>query len=106
MFYELRRYTAQPGRRGELVQYMEDVIIPYQVAKGMVVVASFTDEEDPDSYVWMRRFDDEVQRKELYAAAYDDERWKNEIGPVIGQLMIRDKMVVSRIVPTPKSVLR
>ncbi|AWN23878.1 NIPSNAP family containing protein [Deinococcus irradiatisoli] len=106
MFYELRRYTAQPGRRGDLVKYMEDVIIPYQVAAGMVVVASFTDEEDPDGYVWMRRFDDEAQREQLYAAAYDTERWKNEIGPAVDQLMVRSKMVVTRIVPTPKSVLR
>jgi len=29
-FYEIRRYQARPGRRAEWVQYMEDVVIPFQ----------------------------------------------------------------------------
>ncbi|GAA4008029.1 NIPSNAP family protein [Deinococcus rubellus] len=105
MFYELRRYTAQPGRRDELVKFMEEVIIPYQVSKGMVVTASFIDEENPDVYIWMRRFEDEADRQQLYAATYDNDHWKNEIAPITSQLMIREKMVVTRIVPTAKSVL-
>lgn len=105
MFYELRRYTAQPGRRDELVKFMEEVIIPFQVSKGMVVAASFIDEENPDIYIWMRRFVDEAERQQLYTAAYDNDHWKNEIAPIINQLMIREKMLITRIVPTAKSVL-
>ena len=56
MFYELRQYRAQPGRREELARYMEDVIIPFQVGKGMVISGSFTGEKDEDLYVWIRRF--------------------------------------------------
>ncbi len=54
MFYELRHYQARPGYREEWVRYMEDVIIPSQVSKGMVITASFVDEEHEDGYVWMR----------------------------------------------------
>jgi hypothetical protein len=105
MFYELRHYQSRPGRREEWVQYMEDVIIPFQVSKGMVITASFVDEEHEDGYVWMRRFESEEQRKQLYAATYDADRWKDEIAPVVDKLLIREAIVVTRLVPTSKSVL-
>ncbi|MEU6332108.1 hypothetical protein ABZ851_33355 [Streptomyces sp. NPDC047049] len=35
MYYEIRRYQAQPGRREEWVRYMEDVVIPLQASLGM-----------------------------------------------------------------------
>jgi len=76
MFYELRRYQTRPGRRDEWVRYMEDVIIPFQVSKGMVITASFIDEGDEDGFVWIRRFEDEAQRERLYAATYGSDRWK------------------------------
>lgn len=106
MFYELRRYQTRPGRRDEWVRYMEDVIIPFQVSKGMVITASFVDEDDEDGYLWMRRFEDEAQRERLYAETYDSDRWKDEIAPVVDELLIQEKIVVTRVVPTSKSVLR
>ena len=68
MLFELREYRVQPGQRENWVRFMEEVTIPFQVAKGMVIVGSFTGEEEDDLYVWIRRFDDEDQRKALYAA--------------------------------------
>jgi hypothetical protein len=106
MFYEIRRYQAVAGRRDEWVRYMEDVVIPYQQSHGMTVTASFVDEQDPDGYIWIRRFDDETQRENLYAAVYEDDRWKNEIGPVVYGLLIPEKSVVTRVVPTPASPLK
>ncbi|MGW7002264.1 NIPSNAP family protein [Streptomyces sp. NPDC054933] len=106
MFYEIRRYQARPGRRQEWVHYMEEVVIPFQSGKGMSVIASFTDEEDSDGYVWIRRFDDEEQRQALYAAVYDDDRWKDEIGPAVRELLIPEKTLVTRAVPTALSSLR
>jgi NIPSNAP len=106
MIYELRQYRAQPGRRDDLARYMEEVIIPFQASKGMVIVASFVGEQDEDLYVWIRRFEDEADRERLYAAVYESERWKNEIGPHVGALLDRPRMVITRLSPTPKSVLR
>ena len=105
MIYELRQYRAQPGRRDDLARYMEDVIIPFQASKGMVVVASFVGEQEDDLYVWIRRFEDEAERERLYAAVYESERWKNEIGPHVSALLDRPQMVITRLTPTPKSVL-
>jgi NIPSNAP protein len=105
MLYELRQYRAQPGRRDDLARFMEDVIIPFQASKGMVIVASFVAEEEDDLYVWIRRFEDEADRVRLYAAVYEDERWKTEIAPRVGEMLDRPRMVITRLNPTPKSVL-
>ncbi|WP_194917805.1 NIPSNAP family protein [Catenulispora rubra] len=106
MFYEIRRYQIQPGRREEWVRYMEDVIIPFQQSKGMDVTASFIDEEDADGYVWIRRFEDEAERETLYAAVYESDGWKDDIGPAVNKLLIAEKTAVTRVVPTPASPLR
>lgn len=106
MFYEFREYRTRPGQRENWVKFMEDVIIPFQVSKGMVVVGSFVGEEEDDLYVWVRRFESEEERKRLYETVYESDTWKNEIGPKIPEMMIREKMVITRLVPTRKSVLR
>lgn len=106
MYYEIRRYQVRPGRREEWVRYMEDVVIPFQASLGVDVTASFADAEDEDGYVWMRRFEDEAQSEALYAAVYEHDRWKNEIGPAVHELLLAEKIAVTRVVPTPASPLR
>ena len=106
MFYEIRRYQTRPGRREEWVRYMEDTIIPFQESHGMSVTASFIDEEQPDAYVWIRRFQDEEQRVALYAAVYDSERWQQEIAPAVAELLLLDRSVITRVAPTSTSALR
>ena len=105
MLFELRQYRVVAGQRETWVRFMEDVIIPFQASKGMVVVGSFVGDEDPDLYVWIRRFEDEQERERLYAAVYETDTWKNEIAPRTAELLDREKMVVTRLVPTPKSVV-
>lgn len=105
MFFEFRQYSCFPGKRDEWVEYMESVVIPFQASKGMVVVGSFVDEEDENIYYWMRRFTDEEERKRLYAAVYESDEWKNTMGPRVGELLDRSKIVVKRIVPTSKSII-
>ncbi|MFI1770004.1 NIPSNAP family protein [Streptomyces sp. NPDC020800] len=106
MYYEIRRYQAQPGRREEWVHYMEDVVLPFQTSLGMDVTASFVDVQDEDGYVWIRRFENASHSEALYAAVYDHDRWKNEIGPVVHGLLIPEKTVVTRVAPTSASPLR
>ena len=104
MFYELRQYKIFPGKMDEWVDFMEGTIIPFQVARGMVITASFRGEEDDSVYVWIRRFASEDERERLYEAVYASDEWTNEIGPRVGELIDRDGISVQRIVPTPKSV--
>jgi hypothetical protein len=104
-FYELRQYHVRPGKMDEWLQVMEGEIIPFQVSKGMVITGSFRGETDDSKYVWIRRFESEAQREALYKAVYETDHWKDEILPKILPCLDRDKMVVTRIVPTAKSVL-
>lgn len=106
MFFELRQYRMRPGQRENWVQFMEETIIPFQISKGMVIVGSFVGEQDQDLYVWIRRFTSEAEREQLYQEVYQSDRWKNEIGPRVGDLIDREQTKVSRIEATPKSVIQ
>ena len=103
-FYELRQYKVLPGMLAGWVKMMETEIIPFQVSKGMVITGSFQGETDPSVYIWLRRFETEEQRVALYAAVYESDYWKTQIAPRIPEHLDRSAMVVTRIVPTPKSV--
>lgn len=106
MFFELRQYRVKPGQRERWVKFMEETIIPFQISMGMVVCGSFVGEEEEDLYVWIRRFDSEEQREELYKKVYESDTWQKEIAPLTAEMLDREKIVVTRIAPTPKSVLR
>ncbi|TVQ39159.1 MAG: NIPSNAP family containing protein [Spirochaetaceae bacterium] len=105
MFFEFRQYTIKAGRRAEWVRFMESEIIPFQISRGMVVVGSFVDEQDADTYYWIRRFKSEKERERLYRRVYESETWKNDFSPRIGEMLYREKIVVKRLVPTPRSVI-
>jgi len=103
MFFELRQYRVKPGKREEWVKLMEEEIIPFQIAQGMVVIGSFVGEQEEDLYVWIRRFESEAQREALYQRVYESDYWKNEISPRVGDMLDRERIVVTRIVATQKS---
>jgi hypothetical protein len=106
MFFELRQYHIRPGQRGNWVKCMEEEIIPFQVKMGMVVLGSFVGEEDESVYVWIRRFTDEEERKRLYEAVYQSDYWKNEIAPRVPTMIDRERIRVTRLVATPRSVIQ
>ena len=105
MFLELTQYTTHPSQRNNWVKFMEEIIIPFQVSKGMVIVGSFVGEQDENLYVWIRRFESERERERLYEAVYQSDEWVNNIAPKIPEMLDRDKIVVTRIEPTPASVI-
>ncbi len=102
-FYELRQYKILPGKMDDWVDFMETVVIPFQVSQGMMITASFRGEEDDSVYVWMRRFDSEAERAALYEAVYESDTWTNDIGPKIPDMMDRSAIQVTRLNATPKS---
>ena len=53
MLFEFRHYKLQDDKRDDWVTFMESTIIPFQQSQGMVVLGSFIDEEDPNSYHWI-----------------------------------------------------
>ncbi len=106
MFFELREYRMKPGEEANWVNYMEEVIIPFQISKGMVILGSFVGEEEKDLYIWIRRFESETQREQLYEAVYESDTWKNEIAPKIPDMMDRSQIKVTRLEATPRSVIQ
>lgn len=106
MFFELRQYRTHPGQRDNWVRFMEDVIIPFQTAKGMEIVGSFVSPEEDDLYVWIRRFENDTEKDRLYAEVYQSDHWKTEIAPKIPEMMDRERMKVTRIEATPASAMK
>ena len=105
-FYELRQYKVLNGQMKNWLKVMQEEIIPFQVAKGMVISGSFRGEEDESVYVWIRRFENEEKREELYSAVYDSDVWKNDISPRLSSMLDRNAMVVTRLSPTELSILQ
>ena len=105
MFFELREYRCLDGQRDNWVKFMEEEIIPFQVSKGMVILGSFTGQEEDDLYIWIRRFESESERERLYEAVYQSDEWVNNISTKIPEMLDRDKIVVTRIEPTAASVI-
>jgi hypothetical protein len=102
-FYELRQYKILPGKMDDWIEFMETEIIPFQISQGMVITGSYRGEEDDSVYIWLRRFESEAQREEVYAAVYESDHWKTVIGPRVPDHIDREAIQVTRIVPTPKS---
>jgi hypothetical protein len=102
-FYELRQYKVLPGKSAEWIEIMEEEIIPFQVSKGMVITASYRGEKDESVYVWVRRFESEEQRVQQYKDVYESDFWKTKIDPRVPQCLDRSGIVVTRLVPTPRS---
>jgi NIPSNAP len=106
MFFELREYRIEERKRARWVKLMEEKIIPFQMSKGMVAVGSFVALDEPDLYVWMRRFENEEESERLYKQVYDSEYWKAEIKPEADEMLDRERMRVVRLEATPNSVIQ
>ena len=69
-------------------------------------IASFVAPDEPDLYVWIRRFDSEEEAERLYKEVYESDYWKTEIKPQADEMLDRERMRITRLEATPKSVIR
>lgn len=106
MLYELRHYYIRPDRMVEFLHVMESLVIPFQLSQGMLVLGSFIDADDENCYVWLRRYKDEDEKKELYDRVYGSDYWKNEIRPKMAGMLIREKTRVNMLRPAAGSGMR
>ena len=105
-FFEIRQYPIHPGKMDAWLDFMQTVIIPFQVSKGMVITGSFQGEEDKSVYFWFRRFESEADRERLYEAVYQSDYWKNEVAPKVPDFLNRDGIVVHRVLATSLSTMQ
>ncbi len=106
MFIELRQYKILPGQIDNWVKFFEEEIAPFQTAQGMNILGSFRGEEDPSTFIWIRRFESEEERERLYEAVYQSEHWTQNVAPHIPAMMDRSAINVQRIVSTPGSDIK
>ncbi len=105
MFFELRQYKTKPGKRAAWVKTMEEKIIPFHASNGVVVVGSFTGQDDKDTYIWLRRFEDTAQKEAFARTIAESDYWKNEVVPDIQEMLDREAMVVTALEATGLSVI-
>lgn len=72
---ELRRYTLHPGRRQALLDVFERHLIDGQEEAGIRVGGTYTDEDDPDVFVWWRGFAGHAERVDALRTFYDGPVW-------------------------------
>ncbi len=95
MFYELREYPIKKGCMDQWVKLMNEKILPFQKKMGMVIISSYkTISDEGETYIWIRKFENETQKQELYDKVYGSDEWQNSIRVHIKDMLIRDKMVV------------
>ena len=103
--FEVRTYPVKEGAMEEWVAFMEEKIVPHIEGKGMKVDAMFRGTEDANTFVWIRRFDDEAHRTALYKAVYDDV-WMADFKPTVRRLVDVENAVVSVVEATSGSPLQ
>jgi len=104
VFYEIRLETAAPGRGKELARWMDEQVIPVHEAAGMVVVGAFTDTDDEDAFVWIRKFRDAEEREEVVDRVHQDPLFETDIRLRLGHILAGEAVTV-RLAPTASSKL-
>ena len=122
-FFELRIYEVFPGKMEQWVELMENIIIPFQISKGMVIHGSFQEKsfdrfflknnerqmeklDNRNLYIWIRRFESLKHKEDLYKKVYESEKWIKDIGPKVEKLIDRNTIVVHNITSTSLSIMK
>jgi len=103
MFYEIRTEHARPSRGAELARYLDETVIPLHRELGMRVVGSFTVDGE-DAVVWIRRFEDDADRRRPLDAVHQDPRCAALAATV--SALTSDPAPTIRLLPTAGSALR
>ena len=76
MIYELKRYTAHPGKSKALSERFIAHTIPIFNRLGMQVVGAFAVSDDSEDLCYMLAFEDGAARDKAWAAFGADAQWK------------------------------
>jgi hypothetical protein len=98
---ELRRYTLHRGRLPDLLAVFEHHLIEPQEDSGMVVGGTFADEEDPDSFTWLRGFADHDARVRALEAFYNGPVWASHRDAANATMVDSDDVLLLRPTEPP-----
>jgi hypothetical protein len=77
MIYELKKYTAHPGKAQALVRRFGEHTLPIFKRCGIEVVHCWTEPGKPDDFYYLTRFADAQARDAALKAFGADEEWKS-----------------------------
>src|ERR1700712_3471913 len=76
MYYELRTYTAAPGKLEALKQRFQDHTISLFIKQGIQVVGFWTpDEEGSDELIYLLAYPDKAASETYWKAFQNDPEW-------------------------------
>jgi NIPSNAP protein len=93
---ELRRYALHTGARDTLIELFDREFIESQEAVGMHVLGQFRDLDDPDSFVWLRGFQDMSARRRALEAFYGGTVWKAHSSAANATMIDSDNVLLLR----------
>ena len=93
---ELRRYALHPGARDTLIELFDRELVETQEAVGMRILGQFRDLDDPDSFVWLRGFDDMRSREQALGAFYGGPVWKQHSRAANATMIDADNVLLLR----------
>ena len=122
-FFELRIYEVYPNKMSDWIKFMNEEIIPFQIAKGMEINGTFVmdssdnffeeegerkmfSEVKGSTYVWIRRFLNKDHKNELYKAVYESGEWITYYRPKVKELINLNTIIVHNLSATEMSLLK
>jgi hypothetical protein len=102
---EVRIYTIHEGKREEFVKLFDEVLLPAQRQVGLEVLGQFISLDDQQTFLWLRRFDSQEERRRRWDEFYGSDLWRNRLGPRANPLM-KDSSNVIAVEPTPGSAIQ
>jgi hypothetical protein len=98
---ELRRYALHVSRLRDLLAVFERHLIEPQEEAGMTVGATFADEDDPDSFTWLRGFTDHGARVRALEAFYGGPVWARHCDAANATMIDSDDVLLLRPTQPP-----
>ncbi len=93
---ELRQYTHHPGGREALIELFEREFIETQESTGIKVIGQFRHFEHPNSFVWLRGFEDMPSRLRALTDFYDGPVWNTHRAAANATLVDSDNVLLLR----------
>jgi NIPSNAP len=96
---EFRSYALVPGGTTDFIEHFEAHFLASQEDMGMDILGQFRIIDEPDRFVWVRRFLEPLTRAASLQAFYTSPVWK-QFGPRANELMV-DVSDVHLLAPHP-----
>ena len=100
MIFELREYDIHPGMMENWLKLMQEHIHPFQTQHGVAFIASFVVVDNPNKYIWIRRYSDQSERERITNDIYESAHWKEKIKPLINEMLVKDSVKVTALKAT------